>query len=326
MELSVICPTYNEIDFIDNLIENLCYDDGLEKEILIVDGGSVDGTIERVKLFMKKYSALRILENPFRTSTHAFNIGYKFSAGSFVAFVGAHANYEKDYFTSGIDHLRRNECDVVGGPLKQKGRTSSGKAIALVMSSKLGVGNTEFRTENRKMMVDSVAFAIYKREVIEKCGLMDESLPVNQDDEFHYRLKNRGFRIMMIPEMSATYYVRDSYSKLFKQYFRYGLYKPLVLKKVKGSIRLRHLVPSLFTLYFISLPVLISIKIWLLPLVIYIGLIIFRSFTFHVAWRIRLLSLPVYPLIHIAYGSGFLTGLFKGTTFISIFNLKKEKL
>ncbi len=311
MVLSVICPSYNEIDFIDILVDNLSYEDGLEKEILIVDGGSEDGTRERLEFLMKKYPVLKLLENPFRTSTHAFNIGYKYSKGKYIAFVGAHANYEKDYFTAGVECLGRNECDVVGGPLKQKGKTLTGKAIALVMSSKLGVGNTEFRTENKKMIVDSVAFAIYKREVIEQCGLMDESLPVNQDDEFHYRVKSKGFRIMMIPEMSATYYVRDSYSKLFKQYFRYGLYKPAVLKKVTGSIRMRHLAPSFLMLYFISLPLLLLFHSWILPFILYFFLIIVRSLSFDASWSVKLLSIPVFPLLHIAYGSGFLAGVFK---------------
>ena len=311
MELSVICPTYNEIDFIGSLVENLCNSDGVEKEILIVDGGSHDGTRERVVLLMKKYSALKLLDNPKRTSTHAFNIGYKYSTGKFIAFVGAHANYEDNYFTAGLDSLKNNECDVVGGPLKQMGRTLAGKAIALVMSSKFGVGNTEFRTMSKKMMVDSVAFAIYKREVVERCGLMDESLPVNQDDEFHYRVKSKGYRIMMIPEMSSTYYVRDSYFKLFRQYFRYGLYKPAVLKKVSGSVRLRHLVPSLFVSYLISLPLAFYYPVWIWPLLIYITFIILRALTFDEIFNVRLMAIPVFPLIHISYGTGFLAGLFK---------------
>ena len=311
MELSVICPTYNEINFIDSLTDNLCCDDGLKKEILIVDGGSEDGTKEQVKVLMKKYSVLKLIDNPRRTSTHAFNIGYKESSGNYIAFVGAHASYNKNYFTVGIEYLKKNECDVVGGPLIQKGRTTVGNAIASVMSSKMGVGNTEFRTENKKMMVDSVAFAIYKREVIERCGLMDESLPVNQDDEFHYRVKSRGFRIMMVPEMSSVYYVRDSYGKLFRQYFRYGLYKPAVLKKVHGATRLRHLIPSFLIVYILSIPFIQNLYYWFLPLLFYLVMIITRSLTFKTDWNIRLLSVFVFPVIHLSYGSGFLFGLFK---------------
>jgi GT2 family glycosyltransferase len=311
MKLSVVCPTYNEIAFINTLVENLCYDDGLDKEVFIVDGGSVDGTKERVKLLMKKYPSLRLVENPLKTSTHAFNLGFGISTGDYVAFVGAHATYEKNYFTNGIKYLDLNECDAVGGPLKQEGKTPKAKAIANVMSSKLGVGNTEFRTESKKMYVDSVAFAIYRRKIIEQCGLMDESLPVNQDDEFHYRIKKMGFRILMVPEMSATYYVRDSYSRLSKQYFRYGLYKPAVLKKVSGSVRLRHVVPSLFTLYVLSLPVALLFLPWILPLLIYTTVIILKSMTTKAGWTIRFLSIPVFPILHLSYGTGFLFGLLR---------------
>ncbi len=311
MELSVICPTYNEISFIGKLVVQLCADDGIEKEILITDGGSTDGTREKVRELMKSFPSLRLIENPMRTSTHAFNLAFKHSTGKYIAFVGAHAAYDRNYFSTGVDLLKRDECDAVGGPLKQEGKTPKGKAIALAMSSKLGVGNTEFRTENKKMFVDSVAFAVYRRDVIDRCGLMDESLPVNQDDEFHYRIRSRGYRILMTPEMSATYFVRDSYSGLFRQYFRYGLYKPAVLKKIRGSVRIRHLIPALFTLYIFSLPVSLFFPLWILPLFIYALLIILRVMSFNVSWNIRLLSLPVFPIIHFAYGVGFLSGLFK---------------
>ncbi len=203
MELSIICPTYNERKFIDAVVNSLCADDGLQKEILITDGGSDDGTQERVQELVKTHPQLRLIDNPGKTSTLAFNTSFPKSSGKYIAFVGAHAEYDRDYFKTGISLLENNECDVAGGVLKQKGKSSTGKAIALAMSSKLGVGNTEFRTENKKMFVDSVAFAIYKRSVIDDCGLMDENLPVNQDDEFHYRIKSRGYRILMSPDMEC---------------------------------------------------------------------------------------------------------------------------
>jgi glycosyltransferase involved in cell wall biosynthesis len=311
MELSVICPAFNEIAFIETLVKQLCHDDGLQKEILIADGGSTDGTRESVLKLIEEYPALRLIDNTRRTSTHAFNVAFKSSTGKYIAFVGAHATYDVNYFVNGLNYLRNDECDVVGGPLKQEGKNDKAKAIALVMSSKLGVGNTEFRTENKKMYVDSVAFAIYKRDIIDRFGLMDESLPVNQDDEFHYRLKSKGCRILMVPEMSSIYFVRDSYLKLFKQYFRYGFYKPAVLKKVKSAIRFRHLIPLFFTLYILSLLIAFFNTIWLLPLLMYCLLIIFRSMSFNVALKIRFLSLPAFPVLHLAYGSGFLAGLFR---------------
>jgi cellulose synthase/poly-beta-1,6-N-acetylglucosamine synthase-like glycosyltransferase len=311
MKLSIICPTYNEIGFVDALIQQLCANDGIDKEVLITDGGSKDGTREQVMKWMESYPNLRLIDNPKQTSTHAFNAAYKISKGEYIAFVGAHATYDANYFKEAVSYLDRKECEVVGGPLHQQGKTKVGKAIALVMSSKMGVGNTEFRTGKSKMYVDSVAFAVYKRDVFEKAGLMNESLPVNQDDELHYRLNNLGFRVLMVPEMKATYYVRDSFKKLFLQYFKYGLYKPLVLQNLKGAIRLRHLVPSFFVMYMLSLPLVCWFPLWIIPLLLYCLLSLFVVIRFKTDWMTRIICLPVFPILHIAYGTGFLLGLTK---------------
>jgi len=311
VELSIICPTYNEINFIDGLVEGLCGKDNIDKEIIFADGGSTDGTRERIEVWKKKYPFIRLVDNPDRYATPGFNRAYKVSQGRFIAFIGAHAVYPANYFSTALHYLQSNECDAVGGPLRQEGKTSMGKAIALVMSSKMGVGDTEFRTAKEKMYVDSVAFAVYKREVFEKAGLLDESLPVNQDDEFHYRLNRMQFRILMVPEMQAIYYVRGSLQKLFSQYFKYGLYKPSVLRKVKDSVRLRHLIPSAFVAYFLSLPFAFVSSLWLIPLACYLVLISITIFKFETGIKTKLHCYPVFPALHLSYGAGFLLGLFK---------------
>lgn len=311
MDLSIICPTYNEINFITQVVKDLCAEDGLMKEVLIVDGGSTDGTVDQIKKLQQQYSNLQYIHNPRKTSTAAFNIGCDVAKGEFLAFVGAHANYSAIYFSKGVEILRSGVCDAVGGTLAQQGKSEKGRAIAFVMSSKAGVGNTEFRTSKEKMFVDSVAFALYRKSVVLALGKMDESLPVNQDDEFHYRLNAKGHKILMTPEISATYYVRDNYSRLFKQYFKYGLYKPMVLKKVRGAVRMRHLIPSAFVVYLLTLPLALFNSCWLLPLLCYFMLIVILSMTAKDSLKVKLYSIPVFPVLHISYGSGFLLGLVK---------------
>jgi glycosyltransferase involved in cell wall biosynthesis len=312
-ELSIICPTLNEINFIDDLVNDLCFDDGLDKEVLIVDGGSTDGTLVRVKELMKNYPNLKLINNPRRTSTAAFNIAFTQSASIYVAFVGAHARYSLGYFSNAIKELNTNSCDVVGGPLMQQGKSLVGKAIALAMRSKIGVGNTDFRTSSARKYVDSVAFAIYRRSVIEEIGVMDERLKVNQDDEFHYRLNSKGFKILMIPEISSVYFVRSTYSGLFKQYFKYGLYKPLVLRKIKSAIKLRHLIPALFFLYLCSIPIAywLSFNLWMIFLPLYFALITIAAMISNEVLVVKLLSIPAFLILHLSYGFGFILGLIK---------------
>jgi GT2 family glycosyltransferase len=224
--------------------------------------------------------------------------------------MGAHATYPTKFFKIALEILENNEADAVGGPLIQMGRTWKGSIIAACMSTKWGVGGTEFRTSSKRQYVQSVAFAVYNKNVFEKAGLLDEDLIRNQDDEFHYRLNHLGFRILMVPELACTYYVRESLKGLWKQYYGYGLYKPLVLKKVKSSVRLRHIVPALFVIYWIFAFVLW----WLWPILCVPGILyVILNTIFSVkvgkgSLQSMLYAFLVFPTLHFAYGLGFIKG------------------
>lgn len=309
--LSIICPVYNEKNHISSLANIFLFSDGIDKEVIFVDGGSDDGSIEKINEIVSNHSNVKLINNPKKYVSFGFNLAYKQTKGKYIALLGAHAEYPKNYFNIGISSLERNECDVVGGPLKQIGNSHVGKAISYCLSSKFGVGNTEFRVYKERMFVDSVAFAIYNRKVFEGVGLLDEDLIRNQDDELHYRINNAGFKILMIPEMQSVYYVRDSLRGLTKQYFNYGLYKPLVLKKIKKIVSLRHFIPSLFVLYLLSLPLSIYFTPWLIPLILYVLADIYYAMKAPGSLSEKMLSLLAFPLIHISYGLGFILGLGK---------------
>jgi glycosyltransferase involved in cell wall biosynthesis len=309
--ISIIVPVYNEIKFIDKLIESLESDNSVESEILLVDGGSEDGTIERILHWQSRYPNIKLIRNAKRYVSHGFNLAYNSSSGEYIAFIGAHASYPPNYFSKAISYIRTGKCDVVGGPLRQEGRSVKEKAIAYCMSSRFGVGGTEFRTSVKEQYVQSVAFAVYRREVFQKSGLMDEQLIRNQDDEFHYRINSIGFRILMVPELRCTYFVRDSIKKLYSQYFYYGFYKPLVLIKVHSGLRLRHIIPSAFVFYILTLPLTLIFKFWSLPLMIYFALNIFVSIRSPNSIVSSMISFVVFPVLHTSYGMGFILGVIK---------------
>jgi glycosyltransferase involved in cell wall biosynthesis len=309
--ISIIIPTYNEINYIDELINSLLKNNIKDSEILFADGGSTDGTQEVIKKYCAKYPFIKLIENEKQFVNFGFNKAFKQSTGKYVTLMGAHAKYPPDFFVNAIKYLVADECDAVGGPLIQSGTTSKGKAIAYCLSSKFGVGNTEFRVYKDKRYVDSVAFAVYKREVFEKAGLLDEDLIKNHDDEFHYRLNKFGFRILMVPEMQCEYFVRNSFAGLFKQYYNYGLYKPLVFAKLKTGIRLRHLIPPLFALYVLFLPLAIIFPFYLIPVAFYLIGDFYFSFINSNSFKIKIFSFLAFPIIHFSYGLGFLFGLGK---------------
>lgn len=311
-KFSIVCPALNEGKYIGDIIEAFVQHCPQPSELFIADGGSTDNTKAIVLEWTKRYENIFLINNERKFVSYAFNQCYSKAKGKYLALLGAHTHYPATFFNIALRELESGNADVVGGPLKQIGSGNWGSAIAACMSTPFGVGGTEFRVLKKRMYVDSVAFACYNRKVFEKVGLFDEQLIRNQDDEMHYRINAHGFRILMVPEMECSYRVRSTIGQLFKQYFQYGLYKPLVLKKVSSGIRLRHLVPCLFCIYLLLVPLIIWSKanLLLMPLILYGVLLFWFSFTLSLSLD-RVRALIVYPTLHISYGLGFIFGLFK---------------
>ncbi len=73
--------------------------------------------------------------------------------------------------------------------------------IKKVLSSKLGVGNSYFRTGIKEIKeVDTVPFGCYKRNIFGKIGLYNTRLTRNQDIQLNKRLKNNNGKIILIPD------------------------------------------------------------------------------------------------------------------------------
>ena len=111
------------------------------------------------------------------------------------------------------------------------------------MMHPFGVGNSKFRTSNKEQYVDTVPFPIYKGDVLKNIGLYDEELK-NQDDELNTGVAN-GYKILMSPLLKTNYLVRENLFDLSKQYYLYGLYKPIVFKKVVYGFRSYHFAPAI---------------------------------------------------------------------------------
>jgi hypothetical protein len=120
-----------------------------------------------------------------------------------------------------------------------------GEAIATAMRSRFGVGAYfHFATEERE--ADTVYMGMWPRDVFARVGLFDEELVRNQDDEFSYRIRKAGGRIVVSPRMRSSYQNRTSWRALARQFYHSGLWKVRVLQKHPAQMSVRHFVPPGF--------------------------------------------------------------------------------
>ena len=322
--ISVVIPCRNEQGFIRECLESVLDNDYPrdKMEVLVIDGMSDDGTREIVGIYEQKYPFLKLLDNEKKIVSAALNKGIEISRGEVILRMDAHNVYDKSYIKKCVAGLSRHKADNVGGlciTLPRK-NTVICRSIAVGLSHPFGVGNSYFRLGFKTpRCVDTVPFGCFRKETFEKIGMFDEDLARNQDDELNSRLIKGGGRIVLDPEIISYYYARDSIVKLWKMFYQYGYFKPLVVKKVKKIATFRQLMPVFFVggLSFSVLLSMISIKFmfyFFLPLVSVYVLVSFAAAVF-ISFRKNsaayLFSMPlVFIVLHASYGLGYLKGLF----------------
>lgn len=321
--ISIVIPCRNEAKYIQTVMGSALNQQlgNYVSEVLVVDGMSDDGTREIIRDFAKNNPIIKFLDNPRRIKPTGLNEAIRQSRGEVVIIMDAHSEYPPDYVKNLVDGLKRLSADNVGGVIESlpEGHGVIAEAIAEAMSNPFGVGNSLFRiggTIERK--VDTVPFGCYRKDVFSRIGFFAEELVRNQDDEFNSRLVKAGGNIWLLPTVVSRYYVRNSIEKLNKMLFQYGLFKPLVNRKVGRAATIRQFAPPLFVLTLIvgSLLTFLQVTNWmLLPiLALYLGLgLVFAAKAS--MRRNRYAILPLLPMVflcmHVSYGIGYLIGIIR---------------
>lgn len=332
--ITVICPIYNEEKYISDCIKSILSQDYPKDslEILFVDGMSNDKTRGVVEGYIKEYPFIHLIDNPERVVPYAMNRGIEVANGDIIIRLDAHAIYPQNYFSYLVDNLNKLGADNVGAVCRTLPANDSVKckAIAAALSSSFGMGNSYFRIGAKDIMqVDTVPFGCYKKEVFDRIGLYDNDLVRNQDDELNARLIKNGGKIYLLPDLVIDYFARDSIKKTGKMFYQYGLYKPLVNKKLGAPATIRQFFPVFFVLGLIlGLPLSLIFKpLWYL----YIGVVLFYLLLSY-AFALKSSRNPLqifYQIItcfviHFNYGWGYLTGLYK-ILFNKSFNVKVNR-
>ena len=322
--ISIICPIYNEEKYIKKCIDSINKQtfpkDNME--IFFVDGMSTDKTRLIIEEYAKIFSNIHLLVNPNKIVPTALNLGIKNSKGDIIIRIDAHCAYPSNYISALVGYLYELNADNVGCILNTLPINDSTmcRAIAIASSHPFGVGNSKFRTGAINIIeTDTVPFGCYRREVFDKIGLFDEELIRNQDDEFNARLINSGGKIFLIPNIVVDYFARDNFKKMSRMYYQYGLFKPLVNKKLGKPATGRQFVPVIFLMGLILGCILSFFSHYILFLyLIIIALYVTIGIIIGVKSKIKyndyklIYYLPLtFFIIHVSYGWGFLVGCYK---------------
>ena len=336
-KVSIICPIYNEEKYIARCIESMLGQDYPQEgmEILFVDGMSTDRTRDIVSDYTAKYNHIKLLDNPHHTVPYALNEGIRRSEGDMVMRIDGHCVYPENYVSTLTKYLQELDADNVGAVWNTVAArdTTVCHAIAIASSHPFGVGGSKHKIGVKELTTtDTVPFGCYRREVFDRIGLFDTDLTRNQDDEFNARLTNHGGKIYLIPQLVINYTARDTIGKMRRMYFQYGLFKPLVNKKLGHPATIRQFFPMLFLLGIITggiLSLFSDIILWMYVAVLVFYILVGMAIGCKSAAKFKkLLLVPMMPYVfanvHLSYGYGYLAGIYK-VVMNKKFNVKSNR-
>lgn len=315
-DVLVVIPTLNEAQGIEAVIASLAcaLPDDRQVRFVVADGGSTDGTVERVRALQATRPWLILLDNPRRIQSAAVNLAVRRHGGQAEVLVrcDAHARYPHGFIASLLQALAQSEADAVVVPMDSQGTGCFQRAVAWVSDSRVGSGGSAHRGGRRSGFVDHGHHAAFRMASFLRAGGYDESFTHNEDAELDCRQRRFGSRLYLDAGIRLGYAPRATPGGLARQYFAYGRGRSRTVRRHPGSMRLRQLALPVHLLLLVASLLLALWSPWALlwPLV-YAAVLAATSVA--IAWRQRsvcgLLAGPAAAIMHTTWAAGFLSGM-----------------
>ena len=322
MKISFIVVAYNAAGSLGALLEDLLAQTIPHEQIeaLLVDSASTDATRAIMLDFAKATPfEVKVLDNPRRWLASGINVALAAATGDAIIRLDAHARIPKDFLENNLRALARGE-DIVGGCVL--GGAPSGaweSVLCTVDTSRFCGGAAPFRNGGEARYVDTLAYALYRREVYDKVGLYDERLRRTEDNDMHYRMRKAGYRFYFSPDIVSYHAARATMRGQLRQKWGNGYWIGRTMRIQPRCFAPRHLIPALFVLALLFGLLLLPFSVW--PLLLLLSAYLACDLVFAVRGALSqesgrllaLLTLPfLFPAVHVVYGVGTLAGLLSG--------------
>ena len=311
MKFSIIIPVFNRPDEVDELLESLCQQTVKDFEVLIIE----DGSVKPCKDVCDKYANILDLHYYAKENSgpgQSRNYGAERANGEFVIILDSDVVLPTSYLQAVEDELKQNPCEAFGGPdAAHPSFTPVQKAISYSMTSFFTTGGIRGgKAKLDKFYPRSFNMGI-RRDVYLQLGGFTK-MRFGEDIDFSYRIVEAGYMPRLFPEAWVWHKRRTDFRKFFRQVYNSGIARINLEKRHPGTMKLVHLLPTVFTLGVIGL--LIISLFWPLacvPIILYSLIILIDSSLKNKNLWVGILSIPAAFVQLMGYGFGFIESWWK---------------
>ena len=293
MKYSIIVPVFNRPDEVDELLESLCHQEVKDFEVIIVE----DGSKKPCKDVCDKYAGILDLHYYYKDNSgpgQSRNYGAERAKGEWLIVLDSDVVLPPDYMAAVNSAILPSPVTLhpspsfaaFGGPdASHPSFTPIQKAISYSMTSFFTTGGIRGGKGKKldKFFPRSYNMGI-RREVYQELGGFTK-MRFGEDIDFSYRIVEAGYQTALIPEAWVWHKRRTDFRKFFRQVYNSGIARINLEKRHPGTLKLVHLLPTVFTLGVITLLLAALISILLSPFTLHPSPFTFQlsTFTFHLS-------------------------------------------
>ena len=328
MKYSIIVPVFNRPDEVDELLESLSNQTQKDFEVIIVE----DGSVKTCKDVCDKYASILALHYYFKENSgpgQSRNYGAERASGDYLLILDSDVVLPAGYLQAIDDELRQDPAEAFGGPdAAHPSFTPVQKAISYSMTSFFTTGGIRGGKKAKldKFYPRSFNMGI-RRDVYLKLGGFSK-MRFGEDIDFSYRIVEAGYRPQLFPDAWVWHKRRTDFRKFFRQVYNSGIARINLEKRHPGTMKLVHLLPTVFTVGVIGLILISAVGralmhyidrdqfYWMcfapwIPILLYSLIICIDSTIMNKSMKVGLLSVPAAFVQLMGYGLGFIESWWK---------------
>lgn len=205
--VSVIMPMYNAEAYVSDAIESVIKQNYSPLELIIVDDGSSDKSLEIALQYQS--DNVRVFSQPNSGACVARNRALRESSGTFVKFLDADDLLGKDCLSVQVAQIEGlGEKEIPFGDynfINPEGQVIHEHKFS--WQEELDANQELFFYTHWEVLISA---PLHRRELLEEVGFFDEKLPRGQEYDLHFRLANFGCRFVYFPTSTFSYRKHDS--------------------------------------------------------------------------------------------------------------------
>jgi hypothetical protein len=327
--VTFVMPVLNERGYLQRAVETVLAQevDG-PSELILALAPSTDGTNELAKTLAAGDERIVLVDNPDADIPVGLNRAIRAGRYPTVVRVDAHSELQPEYTRRALATLARVRAANVGGVMRAEGRTPFQRAVARAYTSPVGLGGGAYHGGREEGEAESAYLGVMRRAVLDEVGLFDETIRRGEDWELNLRIRRAGYRVWFDPALSVTYWPRESWSRLARQFRATGRWRGELVRRFGRGNSLRFFAPPALVVVLVLSAVVgvlqltgvlsgwwaVAASVVYLPVLAYVVLIAAWAIGpgGGNGWRDKLWTAAVLPTMHLSWGAGFLAGLARG--------------